>query len=75
MQDPNQGKLRTLVSGLDAPRAEMIAEDLRDLQIPALVRGSEPALTEERLEILVPADLHDTAARLLDEIWPERDRR
>ncbi len=71
-----------LVSGLDAAHAEMLAADLQDLQIPAVVREHRPDIPPDphhhhhhhsglrapshALEVLVPETLHEVALQVID---------
>lgn len=70
MEDTPAAGLTTLVSRVTAAQAEMIAEDLQDLQVPAVVHES----SRDCASVLVPSSQQETAARILDQIWPKRDR-
>jgi hypothetical protein len=70
MEDTPRDGMAALVSGLTAAQAEMIAADLRDLQILAVVRES----SRDCSSVLVADSQRETAARILDQIWPKQDR-
>jgi len=70
MEDSPHDGMTALVSGVTAAQAEMIAEDLQDLQVLAVVRESSLHCSS----VLVPDSQQETAARILDQIWPKRDR-
>lgn len=70
MEDTPRDGMATLVSGVTAAQAEMIAADLQDLQILAVVHES----SRNGSSVLVPDSQQETAARILDQIWPKQDR-
>ena len=70
MEDTPPGGMATLVSGVTAAQAEMIAADLQDLQVLAVVNES----SRDCSSVLVPDGQQETAARILDQIWPKQDR-
>ena len=63
MEDTPRDGMAALVSGLTAAQAEMIAADLRDLQILAVVRES----SRDCSSVLVADSQRETAARILDD--------
>ena len=70
MEDTPRDGMATLVSGVTAAQAEMIAQDLQDLQVLAIARES----SRNGSSVLVPDSQQETAARILDQIWPKQDR-